>query len=94
MQLFSLLTPDFTEENQAFEDIVMIDARGGKPWSSHAAGPLQPRPIPDDELHERFLADVPSIPIYNGLDVDAFRSNVRATPWAGKKPRAREVEKN
>ncbi|MFU1910733.1 ABC transporter substrate-binding protein [Bordetella hinzii] len=48
-----------------------------------------------DELHTLFLADVPSIPIYNGLDVGAFRSNVKGyTPWAVKKPRAWEVEKD
>lgn len=47
-----------------------------------------------DELHTLFLADVPSIPIYNGQDVAAFRSTVQGyTPWAVKKPRGWEVEK-
>jgi len=47
-----------------------------------------------DQLHTLFLADVPSIPLYNGMDVGAYRSNVKGyTPWAVKKPRGWEVEK-
>ncbi|MFU1998420.1 ABC transporter substrate-binding protein [Bordetella avium] len=47
-----------------------------------------------DELHTLFLADIPSIPIYNGMDVGAVRANVEGyTPWAVKKPRGWEVEK-
>jgi len=47
-----------------------------------------------DQLHKLFLADVPSIPLYNGLDIGAYRSDVKGyTPWAVKKPRAWEVER-
>ncbi|MGE8632411.1 MAG: ABC transporter substrate-binding protein [Achromobacter piechaudii] len=46
-----------------------------------------------DQLHKLFLADVPSIPLYNGLDIGAYRSNIKGyQPWAVKKPRAWEVE--
>ncbi len=47
-----------------------------------------------DKLHQLFLADVPSVPLYNGLDIGAYRSNIEGyRPWAVKKPRAWEVEK-
>ena len=47
-----------------------------------------------DQLHKLFLADVPSIPLYNGLDIGAFRSDIKGyQPWAVKKPRAWEVER-
>ena len=47
-----------------------------------------------DQLHKLFLADVPSIPLYNGLDIGAFRTDIKGyTPWAVKKPRAWEVER-
>ena len=47
-----------------------------------------------DQLHKLFLADVPSIPLYNGLDIGAFRNDIQGyTPWAVKKPRAWEVER-
>ncbi|AXA72656.1 peptide ABC transporter substrate-binding protein [Achromobacter insolitus] len=47
-----------------------------------------------DRLHKLFLADVPSIPLYNGLDIGAYRSDIRGyQPWAVKKPRAWEVER-
>jgi peptide/nickel transport system substrate-binding protein len=47
-----------------------------------------------DDLHRMFIADVPSIPLYNGLDIGAFRDNIVGyTPWAVKQPRAWEVEK-
>ena len=48
-----------------------------------------------DQLHRLFLADVPSIPLYNGLDIGAFRSDIKGyRPWAVKKPRAWEVERS
>ncbi|MDQ1758698.1 ABC transporter substrate-binding protein [Achromobacter aegrifaciens] len=47
-----------------------------------------------DQLHRLFLADVPSIPLYNGLDIGAYRADIRGyQPWAVKKPRAWEVER-
>ncbi|HEY0294734.1 MAG TPA: ABC transporter substrate-binding protein [Bordetella sp.] len=47
-----------------------------------------------DQLHNEFLADVPSIPLFNGLDIAAFRDNIKGyQPWSVKKPRAWEVEK-
>ncbi|CAB3878619.1 hypothetical protein LMG26858_03108 [Achromobacter anxifer] len=47
-----------------------------------------------DQLHKLFLADVPSIPLYNGLDIGAYRGDIRGyQPWAVKKPRAWEVER-
>jgi peptide/nickel transport system substrate-binding protein len=47
-----------------------------------------------DQLHRLFIAEVPSIPLYNGADIGAFRANIKGyTPWAVKKPRAWEVEK-
>ena len=48
-----------------------------------------------DQLHRLFLADAPSIPLYNGLDIGAFRSDIKGyRPWAVKKPRAWEVERS
>jgi peptide/nickel transport system substrate-binding protein len=47
-----------------------------------------------DQLHQLFLTDVPSIPLYNGLDIGAYRADVKGyQPWAVKKPRAWEVER-
>jgi peptide/nickel transport system substrate-binding protein len=47
-----------------------------------------------DELHRLFLADVPMVPLFNGLDVGAFRDTVKGyTPWALKRARAWEVSK-
>jgi peptide/nickel transport system substrate-binding protein len=48
-----------------------------------------------DKLHRMFLADVPSIPLYNGLDVGAYRSAVSGfTPWSVKQARVWEVSKS
>jgi peptide/nickel transport system substrate-binding protein len=48
-----------------------------------------------DTLHKMFIADVPSVPLYNGLDIGAFRTNVKGyTPWAVKQARAWEVSKS
>lgn len=47
-----------------------------------------------DKMHQLFIADVPSIPLYNGLDVGAYRTSITGyTPWAVKQPRAWEVSK-
>lgn len=47
-----------------------------------------------DELHRLFLADAPMMPLFNGLDVGAFRETVKGyTPWALKRARAWEVAK-
>jgi peptide/nickel transport system substrate-binding protein len=47
-----------------------------------------------DQLHTEFLADVPSIPLFNGLDIAAYRDDIKGyQPWVMKKPRAWEVEK-
>lgn len=48
-----------------------------------------------DELHKLFLADAPMMPLFNGLDVGAFRETVKGyTPWALKRARAWEVTRN
>jgi peptide/nickel transport system substrate-binding protein len=47
-----------------------------------------------DQLHKLFLAEVPMVPLFNGLDVGAFRDTVKGyTPWALKRARAWEVSK-
>ncbi|MDQ8032422.1 MAG: ABC transporter substrate-binding protein [Bordetella sp.] len=47
-----------------------------------------------DQLHTLMLADVPLVPLYNGLDIGAYRNDIKGyTPWAVKKPRAWEVER-
>jgi peptide/nickel transport system substrate-binding protein len=47
-----------------------------------------------DQLHRLFLADVPMVPLFNGLDVGAYRAEVKGyTPWALKRARAWEVSK-
>ncbi|WP_256987894.1 ABC transporter substrate-binding protein [Bordetella genomosp. 9] len=48
-----------------------------------------------DELHKLFLADAPMMPLFNGLDVGAFRDTVQGyTPWALKRARVWEVSRN
>jgi peptide/nickel transport system substrate-binding protein len=48
-----------------------------------------------DKLHKMFLADVPSIPLYNGLDVGAYRDSVSGfSPWSVKQARTWEVSKS
>ncbi|ALM85966.1 ABC transporter substrate-binding protein [Bordetella sp. N] len=47
-----------------------------------------------DTLHKMFIADVPSIPLYNSMDIGAYRDNVKGyTPWAVKQARVWEVSK-
>src|SRR5690606_26692361 len=47
-----------------------------------------------DQLHERFLQDVPMVPLYNGADIGAYRDGIAGyVPWALRKPRAWEVSK-
>lgn len=47
-----------------------------------------------DQLHGMFLSDIPTIPLYNGADVGAFRDGIEGyKPWALRKPRAWEVSK-
>jgi peptide/nickel transport system substrate-binding protein len=47
-----------------------------------------------DELQKLFLADVPMVPLFNGLDVGAYRDTVKGyTPWALKRARAWEISR-
>ncbi|AOB32806.1 peptide ABC transporter substrate-binding protein [Bordetella sp. H567] len=63
--------------------------------SSSALTDTAQRQAQFDELHKLFLADAPMMPLFNGLDVGAFRDTVRGyTPWALKRARAWEVSRN
>ncbi len=45
-----------------------------------------------DELHKRFMADVPMIKVYNAVDVNANQKRLQGfTPWLASKPRLWEV---
>jgi peptide/nickel transport system substrate-binding protein len=45
-----------------------------------------------DELHRRFLTEVPFVMLYNGIEASAFRKNVQGfTASVLSKPRAWEV---
>jgi peptide/nickel transport system substrate-binding protein len=47
-----------------------------------------------DQLHQMFLKDIPTIPLYNGADIGAFRDGIVGyTPWSVRRPRAWEVTK-
>jgi len=45
-----------------------------------------------DELHKRFMADVPMIMVFNSVDVNAQQKRLQGfTPWVASKPRLWEV---
>lgn len=88
---YEMLTGDKTKQPRKVWDnpeaVKLIDA--ASVTNDHAE-----RQAIFDRLHQMFLADIPSVPLYNGLDIGAYRSNIVGyRPWAVKKPRAWEVEK-
>jgi peptide/nickel transport system substrate-binding protein len=47
-----------------------------------------------DQLHQMFIADAPMVPLYNPVDIVAYRSDIKGyRPWAVKSARLWEVEK-
>lgn len=47
-----------------------------------------------DRLHDMFIADAPLVPLYNPVDIVAYRSDIKGyRPWAVKAPRLWEVQK-
>lgn len=72
------------ESRKVWEDSVAIDLLG----QALKEGDAAKRQSIFDQLHERFIDQVPMIVMYNGLDIVAMNQNVEGyEAWIGQKPR-------